>query len=70
MKEYKIEMVAEGALGTILFGSSKFSKEKVEETLNTNAKEGWNMDFMVIEQRRLYFFWKRETVIITFSREK
>lgn len=68
MKEYAVEIVKEGALGTLLLGSSKLSKEKLEQVLNERALKGWNMDFMLMEQRRLFLFWQREVAIITFSK--
>lgn len=68
MKQYRVEMVSEGALGSILLGSSKLSKKRLEQTLNACAQEGWVMDFMAIEQRRLYLFWQREVAILTFSK--
>ena len=33
-KEYKVEVVKEGALGTIFLGSSKMPLKKMEEVMN------------------------------------
>jgi hypothetical protein len=69
MKKYKVELVQEGAFGTLFFGSSKVSITKLESILNQRAQEGWQLDFMVIEKRRLGLFWQRESVLITLSKE-
>ena len=57
-------------LGSILFGSSVIPESKIEDTLNQYAAEGWKLDFMLIERRRLMFFWQRETAIITLCKEE
>jgi len=67
-KEYKIEIIKEGALGTIFLGSSKLPLKKMEEVLNKHGEEGWDISFQLIEKHRMLFFWSREAVIITFSR--
>jgi len=67
-KEYKVEVISEGALGTILAGASMLPVAKMEETLNEFGREGWDLEFMVIENRRMAFFWNRESAVITFSR--
>ena len=68
-KEYKIITIEEGALGTIFLGASKIPIERMEETLNQYGQEGWGVEFQLIEQKRLFLFWKRESVVITLSRE-
>lgn len=68
-KEYKVVTVNEGAVGTLLLGASVIPEKKVEEVLNQYGTEGWLLDFMVIEKRRMLLFWQRETVIITLSRQ-
>lgn len=68
-KEYKIVTIEEGALGTIFLGASKIPIMKMEETLNQYGQEGWDVEFQLIEQKRLALFWKRESVVITLSRE-
>ena len=67
-KEYKVEVIKESAAGTIMFGRSKMPLRKTEKILNRYGADGWNMDFMVIEHRRMLLFWTREAVIVTFSR--
>ena len=67
-RQFKIEVVTEGALGTIFFGASKLPIRKMEEVMNRYGSDGWRMDFMVIEQHRMLLFWKREAAVITFSK--
>lgn len=67
-KEYKIEIVAEGGCGTLLLGSSGLPVKKLEATLNQAAAEGWTLVFQVIEHKRFWLFWTRETVILTLAR--
>ena len=47
---------------------SKLPIRKMEEVLNRYGADGWDMDFMVIEQHRMFLFWRREAAIITFSK--
>lgn len=68
-KKYKVEVVKEGALGTLFVGASKLPVEKMEEVMNRYGADGWDMDFMVIEQHRMLLFWKREAAVITFSKQ-
>lgn len=67
-KEYRVESVSEGALGTILAGSSKLPVKRMENVMNEYGAEGWNMEFMVIESKRYLLFWQRESAVLTFSR--
>ena len=69
-KEYKVEIIKEGALGTIIFGSSKLPLKKMEDVMNKYGENGWNVTFQLIEKHRMLFLWSREAVIITFSRDK
>ena len=39
-KEFKVEVIKEGALGTILFGSSRLPISKMEAVMNKYGKEG------------------------------
>ena len=68
-KEYKVITIEEGALGTIFLGSSKIPVKNMEKVLNEYGDEGWNLEFQLIEQKRMLLFWKRESVVITLSRE-
>ena len=66
--EYRVEVIMEGGIGTVLAGSSKLSINKLNNLLYRYGRDGWRMDFMLLEQRRMLLLWKREAVIITFSR--
>ena len=66
--KYKVVSVSEGALGTIILGASGLPLEKLEFELNKQAAEGWEMVFQVIEAKRFWLFWTRETVVLTFGR--
>ena len=44
------------------------SRREDEETLNKEAADGWQVVFMVVEQKRFLLFWTREAVIITLGR--
>ena len=68
-KQYKVEIIKEGALGTLFLGASKMPIRKMEEVMNQYGADCWNMDFMVIEKHRMLLFWQREAAIITFSKE-
>ncbi|MFQ5673943.1 MAG: DUF4177 domain-containing protein [Nitrospinales bacterium] len=67
-KEFKVEVIKEGALGTLLLGASKLPVDKMEEILNQYGAEGWDLAFMVIESHRFLLFWTREAAVVTFSR--
>lgn len=70
MKEFKVEVIKEGALGTIFLGSSNLPIKKMEGVMNKYGEEGWDVSFQVIEKTRLLLFWSRESVVMTFSRNK
>lgn len=67
-KEYKVIEIREGTLGTIFFGSSNVPIKKMEKILNQEAKEGWQVVFQIVEQKRTLLFWTRESVIVTLGR--
>lgn len=67
-REYKVMVVTEGALGTIFLGASGMPIKKMEDTLNEEAEDGWQLVFQVLESRRFWLFWSRETVILTLGR--
>ena len=69
MKQYKIEVVKEGIFGTLFLGSSKLPIKKMEEVMNEYGKDGWDVSFQVIEKARMWLFWQREAVIITFVKD-
>ena len=67
-QQYKVVAVAEGAIGTIFLGASGLPLKKLEALLNEEAREGWQVVFQVIEQKRLWLFWTRETIVVTLGR--
>ncbi len=67
-REYKVEVVVEGVLGSLVFGASKLPVKKMEERMNELGRQGWDVTFMVIEKKRLLLFWEREAAVITYSR--
>ncbi|MBT4124665.1 MAG: DUF4177 domain-containing protein [Candidatus Pacebacteria bacterium] len=68
-KTYKVEVIKEGTLGALFWGSGKIPAKKLETILNERSKEGWEIEFMVIEQRRLALFWQREAIVLTLSKK-
>jgi len=54
----------------MLFGSSKLPINKAEKLMNEYGNNGWEVSFQIIEKHRLFLFWTREALIITFSRTK
>ena len=68
-REYKILVIKEGGIGTVLLGASKLPVKRIEAELNSHGREGWEMTFMVIEQHRHLLFWTREAAIITLARD-
>ncbi len=67
--EYKIEVLKEGALSSMLLGSSKLPIKKMEEVINAYGAEGWQVSVQLVETHRLFLLWTREAAVITFVRE-
>jgi hypothetical protein len=67
-REFRVEVVTEGALGTIFLGASKLPIERMERVMNDYGAAGWEVTFMLVERKRFMAFWQREAAIITFSR--
>ena len=67
-REYKVIHIVEGGLGTIFLGASGLPLKKMEDVLNREAAEGWQVVFQLVEQKRFMLFWQREAVIITLGR--
>ncbi|MDZ7725321.1 MAG: DUF4177 domain-containing protein [candidate division KSB1 bacterium] len=67
-KEYKVITVEEGGCSTLLLGSSVIPVNKMQAQLNQLAKDGWQVVFQLVEQKRYLLFWTRESVIITLGR--
>lgn len=68
--EYKVVIYQEGMLGSLLLGSSKVNPVKFTDFLNLNAKDGWRVQTMEKDVRRMLLFWKREAYIVIMGREK
>lgn len=67
-KEYKVITAMEGAIGTLFFGASGLPIKKMEAEMNKHAADGWQVVFQFVEQKRMWLFWTRETVVITLGR--
>ena len=67
--EYKVVAVSEGALGTLFLGASGMPLQRLQDMLNHEVQEGWQVVFQVLEKKRFLLFWTRETVIVTLGRE-
>lgn len=66
--QYKVVSIQEGGCGTVLLGAAGIPVNKMEDELNRHAADGWQVVFMVIEQKRFMLFWSRETIIVTLGR--
>lgn len=66
--EYRVVHIAEGGCGTLLLGAAGLPIKKMEVELNALAADGWQVVFQVIEKKRFWLFWTRETVIMTMGR--
>jgi hypothetical protein len=69
MKQCKVEVIKEGVLGTLFLGSSKLPVKKIEDDMNEYGKDGWDVSFQVIEKSRMWLFWEREALIVTFVKD-
>ena len=67
-KEYKVMLIAESGISTLLVGSGKLPVKKIETILNVEADDGWQVVFQVIEKKRFLLFWTREALLVTFGR--
>ena len=68
--EYKVVIYQEGMLGSMLLGSSKVNPLKFTDFLNKNASQGWRVQTMEKDVRRMLLFWKREAYVVILGREK
>jgi hypothetical protein len=66
--QYKVIHVVEGGCGTLVLGASGLPIRKLEDRLNEEAAQGWQVVFMVLEQKRYLLFWTREAVLVTLGR--
>lgn len=68
--EYKVVVYQEGLFGSLFFGNSKVDPLKLSEFLNRNAAEGWRVQTMEKDIRRMLLFFKREAYVIVMVRER
>lgn len=68
--EYKVVVYQEGLFGSLFLGNSKVDPLKLSEFLNRNAAEGWRVQTMEKDIRRMLLFFKREAYVIVMGRER
>ena len=67
-QEYKVIRISESGCSAVLFGSANLPLKKINSVLNKNGAEGWQVVFQLVETKRLWLFWTRESMIVTFGR--
>ena len=67
-KEFKVVVISESALSTLFLGSAKMPIKKIESVMNENGLQGWEVVFQIVEHRRMFLFFNREAMVITFAR--
>lgn len=67
--EYKVVIYQEGMVGSLLLGGSKVNPVRFSEFLNSNAAEGWRVQTMEKDIRRMLLFFKREAYVVILGRE-
>ncbi|BCE00127.1 DUF4177 domain-containing protein [Marinicellulosiphila megalodicopiae] len=68
--EYKVVIYQEGMLGSLILGAAKVNPIKFSEFLNLNAAQGWRVQTMEKDIRRMLLFWKREAYVVVMGREQ
>ena len=66
--EYKVVIYQEGMLGSLLLGGSKVDPIRFSEFLNTQAQQGWRVQTMEKDIRRMLLFFKREAYVVVMGR--
>lgn len=66
--QYKVEVIEESGLSTLLLGSAKLPISKIQKVFNENARAGWQVVFQLVERRRFLLFWSREAMVVTFGK--
>ncbi len=69
MTEYKAVVYQEGMLGSLLLGGSKVDPMRFSSFLNENARQGWRVQTMEKDIRRMLLLWKREAYVVILARE-
>lgn len=67
-KEYKVIRITENGCSTVLLGVATLPIDTIQQRINDEARNGWQVVFQIIERTRYLLFWKRETMIVTFER--
>ncbi|SDR76062.1 protein of unknown function [Halopseudomonas litoralis] len=57
-----------GIVGSLLLGGSKVNPLKFTDFLNKNSSEGWRVQTMEKDIRRMLLFWKREAYVVILGR--
>ncbi len=66
--EYKVVHVDEPFSQSVLHGSKLTQWELVEAQLDSLTEDGWQVIYQVVEKKRHWLFWHRESVITTLAR--
>ncbi|MGM0378027.1 MAG: DUF4177 domain-containing protein [Bacteroidota bacterium] len=66
--EYKVIRITESGCSAILWGAATLPLEKINERLNEEAREGWQVVFQLIEKKRTALLWAREALLVTLGR--
>ena len=66
--EYKLVIYQEGMLGSLLLGGSKVDPIRFSEFLYAQAQQGWRVQTMEKDIRRMLLFFKREAYVVVMGR--
>ena len=66
--EYKVVIYQEGMLGSLVLGGSKVDPIRFSEFLNVQAQQGWRVQTMEKDIRRMLLFFKREAYVVVMGR--
>lgn len=67
-KEYKVIRITESGCSAMLWGAATLPIEKINNRLNEEAKDGWQVVFQLIEKKRTALLWEREAMVMTLGR--
>ena len=65
---YIVGINQEGMLGSLLLGGSKVAPIRFSEFLNVQAQQGWRVQTMEKDIRRMLLFFKREAYVVVMGR--
>ncbi len=66
--EYKVVHIDEQACPSVLHGAKVTQREFLEAQLDSLTEDGWQVIYQVVEKKRHWLFWHRESVITTLAR--